>query len=140
MNSNVKITPVLALIASAAMIFACVPDAQSKDPAAITKAVLENINKGRADAAASMFAEDAEFISGMGQPKGTTKIRNFFALNLIALKTRIETNEMTADGPNVIGTFTIQSPHFLPVPTLMQVVAVVVDGKIRSMTWSAPKK
>jgi hypothetical protein len=140
MKSILRIMLVLVLVASAAMILTCVPTAQSKDPAAVTKAVLENINKGRADAAASMFAEDAEFISTLGQPVGVKKIRIFFALSLIALKTRIETHEITANGPNVTGTFTIQSAHFIPVPTLMEVIAVVVDGKVKSMTWTTPKK
>jgi len=117
----------------------CESSAPPKDPAAVTKAMFTAINNGKAETAANFFAEDAELITGFGQPTGLSKIKSFFKLTVIPLKTHIEISELNSSAGNVTGIFIMKSTNEFREPTSMKVIGVVIDGKIKSMTWTSNK-
>jgi len=124
-------------------LIACAPSVKATDPASVTKSLFDAINKGQAEAAASYFAEDGEFIWSFGQPKGVQKILNYFKTNLIPLKTHVELQDLKVDGDNLTGTFKITSTWFKSAfpngAPLYKVSGVVQGGKIKSMMWSSVK-
>jgi hypothetical protein len=132
----------IVLVVSVALLLATAACASRSptDPVEVMRALFDQVNRGRAKAATGLFAEGAQIITGFGQPKGQAKILFFFEKTVVPLKTILKVEDLSADGENVVGLFTLQSisPQFKsPVP--MQVVAIVRDGKIQSMTWSSRK-
>jgi len=138
-----KYVCVLAILSAALllqMLVACTPRQQPTDPASVTRALFNAINQGKAEVAANCFAKDGEFIAAFGQPKGAEKIQGFFKMTMIPLKARVEIKELKADGENVTGIFSFSSTnlgHDAPLP--MEVIGVVQEGKIKTMTWSTRK-
>jgi ketosteroid isomerase-like protein len=122
------------------LLTSCAQAPQATDPVSVTKALFTAINQGKADVAAGYFAEDAELVTGFGQPTGLTKIRDFMKLTVVPMKTRVEVKEVTADGTAVTGVFTMKNnTDVYRNATPMQVIGVVQNGKITSMTWTPVK-
>jgi hypothetical protein len=122
------------------MLISCGAAASNSDPIRVTKDLFDAINRGQAEKAANLFYDDGELVTGFGQPTGLKKIHDFLKLTVIAMKTRVEIKEMKEDGTNVRGIFIMKniSTEYRN-PTAMQVIAVVENGKIKSMTWSPQK-
>jgi len=125
------------------MVVACGPK-QSTDPSSIAKGVFDSINAGKAEAAASYFGQDAEFVCPWGQPTGVTMIESFFKTNLIPLKTHVDVQELKVEGTSLTGRFKINSvwlKNTFPkeVPLNFMVIGTIQTGKITSMTWTAAK-
>lgn len=130
---------VLLTAVSLRVLTACTPSKPVTDPVAVTKAVFAAINNKQAETAAGYFAEDAQITTAFGQPAGITKILGFLKTTVIPYKMHLEIADISASGDNVTGTFTLKDIAGNQTPTNMQVLAVVTNGKIESMTWT-PKK
>ena len=139
MNRYKNILMILLIAVSLQFVIACSPGKPITEPVAVTKAVFEAINSKHAEVAASYFAEDAEIITSFGQPVGNLKILNFFRITVIPYKMHLEITNMSISGDNVTGTFTLKDISAYKTPVNMEVLAVVSNGKIKSMSWS-PKK
>jgi hypothetical protein len=137
----------LILFACLAILLGCSPSVPPHDPLAVVKAEIAAVNAGHTDTAASLFADDAQIVTGFGQPSGKEKIHSFL-YNLIKLKEHDDIVLLTSDGANVTGNLKIwnqnvgnneadiQSKASLDV-TLK---AVVQDGKIVSWEMGSPAK
>ena len=139
MSACMRLTVVLLVGSLSLAEIGCAASAPPKDPVAVTKAMFAAINNGKAETAANYFAEDAELITGFGQPTGHAKIKSFFQLTVIPLKTHIEVSELNGSAENVNGIFLMKSINEFREPISMKVIGVVVDGKIKSMTWTSNK-
>jgi hypothetical protein len=139
MNRRKALLSIFAVCLILALFASCGANVPVTDPIAITKSLFDNINKGKAEAAATLFSEDGELVTGFGQPTGQTKIKGFFQATVIPLKMHLEMKEINISNGTVIGAFVIQDKGEFKTPTLMEVNAVVQTGKIKSMTWSVKK-
>jgi hypothetical protein len=118
---------------------ACGSNAPLTDPVAVTRALFDYINRGKAEAAAGLFADDGELVTGFGQPKGQNKIKTFFQTTVIPLKVHLEVKEINLSNGTMLGTFMMQDVSAFKTPTLMEVKAAIQDGRVKSMTWSVKK-
>jgi hypothetical protein len=138
---NLKRAPRLVFLCG--LIFAvfasCGPSAPPTDPIAITRALFDDINRGKVESAASLFSEDGELVTGFGQPTGQSKIKSFFLATVIPMKMHLEMKEVNLSNGSVIGTFLLQDKGEFKTPTMMVVNAAVQAGRITSMTWSVKK-
>ena len=142
MKSYVRLLGALPVTLLTLLMFSC-SQTQATDPVSETKALINAINQGKAEAASNCFAADGELITAFGQPQGSAKLLSFFKVTVIPLKTRIEIKGLIADGENVTGTFSMTnndtgnnsatSPSDRIV--LMKLSGIVHGGKIKTMTW-----
>jgi hypothetical protein len=113
------------------------------DPASVTKALFTAINQGKADDATNLFAEDGELTAKFAVVYSGQKLRDFFSKTLIPLKTQVDQWQLTVDGINVAGTFRMTSSEIKSGSPngfqLLQVIGVIQNGKINTMSWTAPK-
>jgi hypothetical protein len=139
MNGKKAILSVFAGGLLLAVLAACGPNVPVTDPVAITRALFDDINRGKAEVAAALFSEDGQLVTGFGQPTGPIKIKTFFQATVIPMKMHLEMKEINLSNGTVIGTFMLQDKGEFKTPTLMEVNAVIQGGKIMSMTWSLKK-
>jgi hypothetical protein len=119
---------------------ACGQGALVTDPVAVTRAMFDAVNRGQSEKAAGYFSADAEIVTGFGQPTGSRKIEAFFKTTVIPMKTHAEIKDLKADGVNVTGVFLMKSSSDeFKNATPMKIIAVVLNGKISSMTWTLQK-
>jgi hypothetical protein len=148
MRKYMSIPAVLPAVLLLLMLVACAPAPKATDPVSVTKVLFDDINKGRAEAATNCFAADGELVTAFGQPRGAEKLRTFFKMGLIPMKTKVEIKELEADGENVKGIFEIRNADLgnnseetlgNTAPISMKLAGVVQEGKIKSMTWGTNK-
>ena len=136
MKRYICILGLLPVLLLTLLLFSCT-QAQATDPASVMKALFNAVNQGKADVATNYFAKDAAIISPWGQPSGTKGIHDWFAVGIIPMKTQLKIGEFSVDGVNLAGTFKITDVGFHDEP--FKVMAVIQDGKIKSMTWTGAK-
>ena len=134
MNVRVRVLVALSTAALCFLIAACKPE-KTADPVSVVKAEFDAINNGQADTAAELFAEDAEWISAFRQSTGASAIRDMLRLTTIPTKTRLTIRDISAEGPTVTGTFTMES-SVVPEGVIVQLFATVQKGKIQFMAWT----
>ena len=140
MKPRMKIFTILLVTVLLQTIVACKPAGTVTDSISVIKAMFNAINKKQAETAANFFSEDGQLTTGFGQPTGIKKIRDFLQTSWIPLKSHFELKEINASDGTVTGIFTLQNTSDLfHNPTPMQLIAVVQNGKIKSMTWTTKK-
>ena len=139
MKSFWKILTVVFVAGSIQALGSCARAKPVTDPMDVTKAVFSAINNKQPEVAASYFADDAEFTAAFGQPVGKAKILAFFKTTVIPYKMHLELTAVNAVDEDVTGTFTLKDVSAYQTETNMELVAVITNGKIKSMTWSPEK-
>ncbi len=126
-----KAIAIIAIVLGGAAAAMAEEPAPATDPLSVTQAVLEAINSGDADLATSYFADNGQFITSVGQPRGTKKIHAFLANVLIPLNTHYEVKRLAADGDTVTGNCDLSSTHgnF----TGLKIRSTVQEGRIKSL-------